>query len=53
MRVVILTTQTPHHVYFVREIAAAASVTLVMAETRSLTPPFDTAHPFESERDRY
>ncbi len=53
MRVVILTTQTPHHVHFVREIAAAVPVALVMVETRSLTPPFDISHPFESERDRY
>lgn len=53
MRLLILTTETPHHAYFVREIQARRPVTLVMVETRTLTPPFETAHPFEAERDEY
>lgn len=51
MRLVILTTETPHHAYFVREIQARQPITLVMAETRTLRAPFETAHPFEAERD--
>ena len=53
MRLVILTTQTPHHAYFVREIQARYPITLVLAETRTLRAPFETAHPFETERDDY
>jgi len=52
-RVVILTTQTPHHAYFVREIGARRPDVMVLAETRTATPPFPTFHPFEAERDDY
>lgn len=53
MRVAILTTQTPHHVYFAREIAARHAGVLVMEETQILSAPFPTFHPFEAERDRH
>lgn len=53
MRVVILTTETTHHAYFVREVAKLARVDWVLLETQHQSPPFDTAHPFEIERDRH
>jgi methionyl-tRNA formyltransferase len=53
MRVVILTTQTPHHAYFIREIGARHPNVLVLEETRAAMPPFPTFHPFEAERDAY
>jgi len=53
MRVVVLTTETPHHAYFVREIARHARIEWVLLEGQLCSPPFETAHPFEAERDDY
>jgi hypothetical protein len=53
MRLAILTTETPHHAYFVREIVAEFSVDLILSETTGLTAPFETGHAFEAERDLY
>jgi methionyl-tRNA formyltransferase len=52
VKVLVLTTQTPHHAFFIRELAAAHEV-IAFRETTSLPAPFDTHHPFEDERDRY
>lgn len=51
MRIAILSTETPHHAYFVREIAAAWPDVETFEETRRLEPPFPTAHAFEAARD--
>ena len=48
-----MTTQTAHHAHFVREIAARYSALEVVCETKLAAAPFDTAHHFESLRDRY
>lgn len=53
MKLVILTTNTPHHTYFVREIAALHPVEAVLSETMPLMPPFETFHDFEAERDAH
>lgn len=53
LRTVLLTTDTPHHRYFAHEIAANHPWTSVIVETGCLRPPFETAHPFERERDEY
>lgn len=53
MKVAVLTTQTPHHAYFVRELAAAFPVASVVLETNALKAPFDTAHELEQRRDEY
>jgi hypothetical protein len=53
VRVDVLTTETPHHAYFVRRLADAGVLGQVWLERVSLTPPFETAHPFEAERDEY
>lgn len=53
MRLVILTTDTLHHAYFVREIGGRWPLARVFVETRALKPPFPTAHPFEAEREAY
>ncbi|MSO93927.1 MAG: hypothetical protein EXQ86_11090 [Rhodospirillales bacterium] len=53
MRLVILTTDTLHHAYFVREIASRRPIVGVLLETRRLQPPFPTAHPVEAERESY
>lgn len=53
MRVVILTTETTHHAYFVREIARHARIEWVLVETQQCLAPFETIHPYEVERDDY
>ncbi|MGV8056588.1 MAG: formyltransferase family protein [Smithellaceae bacterium] len=53
MKIVILTTQTLHHTYFVREISRFFPVAQVFIETRTFSPPFDTHHFFEEEREKY
>lgn len=51
MRIVVLTTETLHHAYFVRELAACGHDVLCLLEQRSLSAPYEAAHPFEAERD--
>jgi methionyl-tRNA formyltransferase len=53
VRLVILTTDTLHHAYFVREIAGRWPLAGVFLETKSLKAPFPTAHPFEAAREDY
>lgn len=51
MNVVLLTTDTPHHLYVARRLADEATLTGILLETRTVTPPFETFHPFEAARD--
>ncbi len=51
MRLVVLTTETLHHAYFVRELGETHPIAMVICETRQAVPPFETHHPFEDERD--
>ncbi len=51
MRLVVLTTQTQHHLRFVREIARTCPVAQILEETGGIAAPFETAHPFEAERE--
>jgi methionyl-tRNA formyltransferase len=53
MKIALLTTQTPHHTFFVREIAARFDRVHVFCESRGLRAPFDVSHPFEAERDQF
>ena len=53
MRVAVLTTDTPHHAYFVRAIAAAFPLAGVVVETATCPAPFETAAAFERDRDDY
>jgi len=53
MRVLVLTTDTLHHAYFVRELVSQVSLLHVILETTGVTPAFDVTHPFESRRDQY
>ncbi len=53
MKIALLTTQTPHHTFFVREIAARFDSVQAFCERQSLRPTFDTSHPFETERDEF
>lgn len=53
MRVLVLTSQTPHHTYFVREFLKVIPDVLVVLQNSAVTPPFETYHPFEDIRDDY
>ena len=53
MKIVILTTQTNHHAYFVEQIQKEYPINSVLVETTSIKPAFDTHHPFEDVRDKY
>lgn len=53
LKLAILTTQTTHHAYFVREVAKKFAVARVYCETAALKAPFETAHAFETVREDY
>lgn len=54
MNLVVLTTDTLHHRYFVRAIQAVMSIARVFVETEiRARAGFDTAHPFEARRDQH
>ncbi|GAI97068.1 unnamed protein product, partial [marine sediment metagenome] len=53
MKVIILTTDTLHHTYFIQEIAKIFPIAGITVETHSRQAPFDTYHPFEKDRDLY
>lgn len=49
----LLTTDTPHHRYFAREMSGAGVLRRVIVETSHAKAPFETSHPFESLREEY
>lgn len=53
MKLAVLTTDTSHHTYFVRELSRNAPDLFVFAEKDAVKAPFKTAHPFEKKRDLY
>jgi methionyl-tRNA formyltransferase len=53
MRVVLLTTETTHHTYYVARLAETATIAAIVVETSTPKPPFDVLHPFEVARDEY
>ena len=53
MKIVVLTTETLHHTFFVKEINKVFQLEKIFVETASVSPPFETYHAFEGERDVY
>ncbi len=53
MRLLILTTPTLHHLFYVKEMVAADNNATVFLETSPLQAPFPAATGFEIERDRH
>lgn len=53
MKLLILTTESAHHAYFVRELQEALGSVTVFLETQEQQSAFDTHHPFEEMRDEY
>lgn len=50
MKVLILTTDTPHHNYFIRQIQDLCDQLYVVYETTSIVPAYPIHHPFEDAR---
>lgn len=53
MKVVLLTTDTPHHRYFAWQVSRRHAWAGILFETRRLPVNYPTAHPFENQRDHY
>ena len=53
MRVAVLTTDTPHHTFFVKELSRSWPLDVVVAERRQSRASFPTHHEFEDERDLF
>lgn len=53
MKLVVFTTNTPHHLFFVRELQKRYPIHLIINETGSVKAKFETSHPFERERDEW
>jgi methionyl-tRNA formyltransferase len=53
MRVIVLTTETPHHLYFVKQVSSVVNITGIAVESQVLKAPFQTHHSFEDARDHY
>jgi methionyl-tRNA formyltransferase len=53
MKIVVLTSETIHHAYFVRELVKTFPVEQVLIECNVFTSPFETHHNFEDKRDEY
>ena len=53
MKVVLLTTDTPHHLYFSTMLSEADCLAGVVLEAPARGPEFSTFHSFEAMRDEY
>lgn len=53
MRIAVLTTESTHHTYFLRELQEKLGAVTVFLETQEQRFGFDTHHPFEELRDNY
>lgn len=50
MKLLILTTNTPHHNYFIRQMRDLCDMLFVVYETTSIVPVYPIHHPFEDAR---
>jgi methionyl-tRNA formyltransferase len=53
MKIVVLTTETLHHAYFVQKLSENYELASVIVETDVYTPNFDIRHEFEAIRETY
>lgn len=53
MKVAVLTTETTHHAYFVKELKKACSNVVAFCEIETPSFPFKTYHSFEDEREDF
>ena len=50
---VVFTTETSHHTYFVQELSKVVPLEYVLVEKNAPVAPFETLHPFEKVRESY
>tara|TARA_B100000963_G_scaffold359660_1_gene387649 strand:- start:12410 stop:13126 length:717 start_codon:yes stop_codon:yes gene_type:complete len=53
MKALFLTTDTPHHNYFIRRFKKKCGEISVVYETSEVIPSYPTKHPFEYKRDQF
>jgi len=53
MDIVLLTTNTTHHLYYAWKLSERFDLQAIFLETQSPTPNFETEHPFEKQRESY
>lgn len=53
MRIAVLTTDSLHHMFFVREIQKVFPEVTTFLETRENSAPFEVHHPFEEKRETF
>lgn len=53
MKIALVTTETPHHLFYAVRVATAYPLSLIVIEQRVPRYPFETAHPYERDRDEY
>lgn len=53
MRIVILTTNTLHHCFFASELSKRFPIDAVFVESKTINPPFEVHHPYETVREEY
>lgn len=53
MKIVLLTTDTPHHTFYAWRLHERFPLRAIALERRGVIPPFPTAHPFETRRDAF
>jgi methionyl-tRNA formyltransferase len=53
MRAALLTTDTTHHAYWAWRLREQIDIAAIVIEPDRVSPPFETAHRYEEERDRY
>ncbi len=53
MKIIVLTTNTPHHLYFINEISTRFEISGIVIEKKQLTSNFEIFHSFEEKRDIY
>ena len=53
MKLILLTTDTLHHKYYIDKISRLFNFQLIIFENNQVKPPFETLHAFENEREVY
>ncbi len=53
LKIVLLTTNTPHHIYFARKFSEKFNLSHIIFESKKIKFDYDTTHPFEVLTDDY
>jgi methionyl-tRNA formyltransferase len=53
MKIIVLTTDTKHHTFFIRELAKVHPIDAIVLETSAVEPEFTVKHDFEDRREDF